>query len=154
MTDVETTTNTEVESAADRMARFNALFDDDADELTAEQVQMQIAAQIVAADTVEAIFATRDTIGSKDYVDQPFTLLGVDVRDSTIGGDGPPKYMVLRCANGDGEPFVLTSGSVNIMAAAWNAADRGFLPVRVVIRRAKNPSAAGYYALWLELVHD
>jgi hypothetical protein len=141
----------EVATTKELMAEFAALFNDELPELDPREAQLAIVEQIIAGETLEDIFGGRDTVASKDYLDRPFTLLGTDIRESTIDGDGPGRYMILRCVDTNGESFVMTSGSMNIMSAAWVAGRRGLLPATVQVKRAAKPSAAGFYPLWLEL---
>jgi hypothetical protein len=53
-----------------------------------------------------------------------------------------------------GEEFILTTGSVSIVAQLVRAHTQGWLPLQVVPRKAAKPSRNGYFPMHLELVRN
>jgi hypothetical protein len=46
----------------------------------------------------------------------------------------------------------ITCGAKNVIAQSWKLNDMGALPLRVLIRQSKRPTAAGNFVMWLEAV--
>lgn len=132
------------------LQRFLTMTDAEVNDLDPEDASVAIIAEVLAADTLDDLIGSRDTVSSKNYVGVPFTLTAVKFQRSTLDGEGPGFYAVLSGADADGQKVVITSGARQIMAQAWKMRDKGWLPADVQVGQSARPSAAGFFPQWLE----
>lgn len=117
-----------------------------------EAVSLAIIDRILNASSLDEILGQPEVTHSAEMIDVPFEL--VDVRWSKSGFDsGPGFYAMLEgvtAANGD--KVTISCSAQTVMAQAFAMKEKGFLPASVVLRRAKTPTASGFYPLHLEPV--
>jgi hypothetical protein len=117
-------------------------FEEDPDEVAA-----RIAARDLGATSPQDLFGgSASVLHSKDYINKPFRLDGVEWRPSDFDGDGQPFYAVLTITTADGTREVMTTGAAGIMRKAAVAADKGWLPQWVKIVEG-NQTSGGYKPL-------
>jgi hypothetical protein len=112
----------------------------------------RIVASILGAETAEELDAAWDAEGMRDRTDEVVIVKAVHKLPSTYTG-GLGVFLVCRCESpGIGEEFILTTGSVSIVAQLVKAHIRGWLPLTVIPRKAE--SRNGYWPMHLELVRQ
>lgn len=134
--------------------RFLAAADEGSLDASADQTSIDIIARILQATDAAAVLGREDVLHARDFLDRPFTLLGVKFNRSEYDGAGPRFYALLDGANGDGEPVKITCGAKNVIAQAWKLLDLGALPIKVVLKQSAKPTAAGFHVIWMEAAGD
>lgn len=119
-----------------------------------QELARQIVAQLLAATSDAELEQFGNAVSWSDLQGVPVEIRNFKWLESTFEGDGPPVYVVVtgtRLDNGD--PVTLTNGSMNVMAALANMAERGTLvgAVRVLVE-ADKATRAGFKPLWLRSV--
>lgn len=110
----------------------------------------RIVAAILGAEAAEELDAAWDAEGMRDYVDQVIRVKRVHKLPSDYQG-GLGVFLVCLCDQPHiGEEFILTTGSVSIVAQLVRAHVAGWLPIEVVTRSAETRQK--YQAMHLELV--
>ncbi len=118
-----------------------------------ETVARQIVERILSSDTADDVLGGRVADSAQEVIDRPFVLRGVRLLRSRFD-EGPGVFAVLDVTYlDDGEPGAVTCSSRNVMAQAVQLYRLDALPREVVIRKAEQPTAAGYYPLWLASAH-
>lgn len=114
----------------------------------AKETAQRIALRDLNASSVDELLnGSSDVISGRDYVNKPFTLIGVEWQPSDIvGGEGLPFYAVCHIATIDGEAKVLTTGAASIVRKVAKMAAEHWLPVKVKIVKA-GKTEAGYEPL-------
>lgn len=114
----------------------------------------RIVAQILAAETPDQIDAAWNAEGMRDWVDMVVQINSIKRMPSDFTA-GLGWFLVCNVtALGSGEEFVLTTGSVSIVAQLVRLHTINALPIQVVPRKAAKPSKNGYFPMHLELVRD
>lgn len=115
-----------------------------ATEMTDDQSEAQILAQILGGETVEDIFGQASSLAHlADHINDDITIHGYRWQRSDF--DSFPVYMVLDVTKmGDEDRFLLGCGSKACMAQVYAAAEHGLLPVDVTVHRADKPTAKGF----------
>lgn len=134
----------------EQFAEWLAECESDVRNVDAEQVQLQIIARTLRADTVDAVLASDAAVSSKDYVGKPFTVLSLRWSEADDSNEGFQYFAVCQCVDTDGVPFVMTSGAARIVAQLHQLRKMDALPITLIIRKAERPSSSGNYPLWLE----
>lgn len=127
------------QAAMDRLAdRLSHLY------MSPDDLGLDIALRVLESDTAQGILAPVGTTPAEEIMGQPFDLLGVVVTDSGFqGGIGFYALLSVRLAK-TGEEVTVSCGAANVVAQAAALADRGFLPIRVQLVAAENPTARGF----------
>lgn len=115
-------------------------------------VSIDIAKRILAAETVEDVFGEQEAIHAKDVIGEPLLITGFTFNESTIGGEGPAFYMLIECADPQGEAFKVTCGALNVMAQVFRLSQMGALPLIAKIEESGKPTKAGYRVMRLTAV--
>jgi hypothetical protein len=111
-----------------------------------------ILGAILGAKTVEDLDAAWDTASIEKLIDVPIRVLGIHRMPSDFD-QGLGMYLIVDAVvAGDGEHFTFSTGSVSVCAQLIRAHALDGFPLLVVPRRAKRPSANGYYPQHLEIV--
>lgn len=101
--------------------------------VTSEDAARNIAERILAADTLEDIFAEDSTTASKDMVGIGIRVKDVRIMQSELV-EGVKSYMLIDAEVIEtGEAVIINTGSRNIMAKMWACKVKKLLPVEVVI---------------------
>lgn len=115
------------------------------------EISRGIVAQLLAADSDEALqdFGTAEPWG--DYLDRPMELHGFHWRRSEFEGEGAPVYFIVAVTDlTDGVRRTLTTGSMSVLAQLSNMARRGTLVGGVwQLIEAEKPTRAGFKPRWL-----
>lgn len=112
----------------------------------------RIVAQILEAGSVEELDRPWDAEGMRELANTVIRVESVHKMPSDYA-NGLGTYLVCHCVQPElGEKFVLTTGSVSIVAQLVRAHAQGWLPLDVVPRMAEKPSKNGYFPMHLELV--
>jgi hypothetical protein len=74
-----------------------------------------IALDFFAANTFDELFAAPELTSTADMEGRPFYITDAKVNDSTIEGDGPDVYMIIKYATPEGETGMFSSGALNVM---------------------------------------
>jgi hypothetical protein len=108
-----------------------------------EAVAARINAQILEADSVEALFGGKsDTVQGKTYTNRPFQLRKVlNWQPSDQEGAGLPFFGVFEIATPDGEILTMTCGARGVVLRAAKADAEGWLPVWVKITEGTKTEA-------------
>lgn len=130
--------------------RFLAAADEGSLDANADQTSIDIIARILRATTPADVLGREDVLHARDFLDVPFTLLGVKFNRSEYDGSGPTFYALLDGANGDGEPLKITCGAKNVIAQAWKLLDLEALPIKVILKQSAKATSAGFHVMWLE----
>lgn len=113
----------------------------------ATEVARAIVGKILEAESESEVWADVGTIGARDVIDRPLTILGVRWNKSGYD-EGLPVYAIMDCVDPDsGETLTVTCGAAKIMARLLQLQRLGLpFPKRVkVIESAK--SAQGFTVL-------
>ncbi len=112
----------------------------------------RIVAQILEARSVEELDRPWDAEGMRDYDGSVVRVESIHKMPSDYD-QGLGTYLVCHCTQpGIGEKFILTTGSVSIVAQLVRAHALNALPLEVVPRVAEKPTRKGYHPMHLELV--
>lgn len=119
-----------------------------------EAMVAQMVERIFAAESPEDILNVQGTgaVHARDVLGVPFRVTDVEFRESDEGymDGGVGVYAVMHATDlRDGTNTVVTCGSVNVCSALLALREREWLPQQVKLIQAKEPTARGYYPLWL-----
>lgn len=112
-----------------------------------------IVERIFEAETAEDILGGQQLDEAEAWLDKPFLLTGVRYNPSDLN-ESIGVYSVLEGKAGDGSDVKFSCGARNVMAQAWALHEKGFLPIGVVLKESKRPTARGYRPMWLEMAKD
>ncbi len=99
----------------------------------------------------EAFGGPSNLLSAEDMIGRPFTLIDVEYRESDIEGTGPGVYALLAITEwGTTEPKLMTCGARNVMAVAFRAKEKGWLPRGPVTLTEGKKTRQGYTPLWLQ----
>jgi hypothetical protein len=114
------------------------------------EIQRQMMERILESDNVEDILGRNAATHAQDMLDRPLMLNSVRYMRSKYK-DGIPVFAVLEVTDGEtGTEHAVTCSAQNVMTQAAMLWKLDALPIGVVIRRAEDPTANGFYPLWLE----
>lgn len=115
-----------------------------------EQVALAIMERILAGETAEEVLGGLKAVHAEDVLSRPFTLHGLRLMRSRFE-TGPGVFAVLDCEFGDdGSREAVTCSGRSVLAQSVQLYRLGALPRSVKIVKAEQPTAAGFYPLWLE----
>lgn len=116
-----------------------------------QEIARQIVAQLLVATSDEELENFGSTLSWSEIKGVPVEIRNFKWMESTFEGDGPPVYVVVQGTRLDtGDPVTLTNGSMNVMAALANMAERGTLTGAVrLLTEADKATKAGFRPLWL-----
>lgn len=116
------------------------------------EVQRQIVARILSAETADDVLKPQNTTAAEDMVGVPLHISAVRWMQSRVKDAAIPVFALIEGTRGDdGSSVIVTCGAVQVMAALLRLSSIGALTSQpVVITRKDTPTAAGYYPLWLE----
>lgn len=128
-----------------RTGEMNAEVVDDPD-----SISRSIIAQLLGADSDEALQDFGNATGWRELLDTPIELHGFRWRVSDYQ-EGAPIYFIVSGTRLDtGERVTLTTGSLNVLAQLSNMARRGTLVGGIwQLHEAEKPTKAGFKPLWL-----
>lgn len=110
---------------------------------SSEDAQMQIIDGILNADSPEKAMASADIVHGEAMIGKVYTVHGVKWNRSKKGG-GLPFYAVVEISTDDNPAHLLmTTSSLNVMAAVWKFNAEGWLPVEVRHDEAREPTPDG-----------
>jgi hypothetical protein len=113
---------------------------------------MDIVRRILAADSIEDVLKGTPAIHAADVVNTPLIITGFTFNESDLTESGPGFYMLIDCADSQGEPYKVTCGAVNVMAQLWRLQQLEALPLVAKIVESEKKTKAGYRPMWLEAV--
>lgn len=109
-----------------------------------EDLALSIAMRYAMGTTVEAILTPIESVGGKAIVGRPFVLYGLQVTRSSMD-DGWGYFAMLHVADpSGGDPYIVTTGALNVVAQALALVRGGFCPIEVRIENAGRPTASGF----------
>jgi hypothetical protein len=112
----------------------------------------RIVASILGSQTVEDLDAPWTSEGMREYADVALRIKRIVKMPSDYQG-GLGVYLVCYVDQpGIGEEFILSTGSVSIVAQLVRAHSLGALPLTIVPKIAAKPTRQGFYPMHLELV--
>lgn len=117
-----------------------------------EQMSREIVLQLLGAESDEELEQFGNATGWRELEGTAVEIRGFRWRPSSFDEGGASVYLVVNATRLDtGDPIVLTTGSLNVMAQLANMARRGTLvgAVRELVRSEK-PTQRGFYPLWLK----
>lgn len=117
-----------------------------------KQAALDIVERILASESVEEVLGETQAIHARDVLGNVLTIVGFTFNQSTLGGDGPAFYMLIDCADPNGETFKVTCGAVNVMAQLYRLNELGALPGLFRIVESGKETAAGFKPMWLKAV--
>lgn len=110
-----------------------------------------ILTMIAAATRPEQLDAPWSADGLGEYVGKRLTVTGLRKMASEYDG-GLPWYLIVTGTDQTGADFTATTGSVSVVGQLIRAHAGGWLPLGVIPRLARKPSANGYYPMHLDIV--
>jgi hypothetical protein len=119
-------------------------------ESTPEEAYARIAAQVLAAEDIEALNRPWQSEGLRAHLDRPLIVHAIKRMPSDYEG-GLGWYLVLDCEDARHRRVVTTTGSVAIclqLAKAWQL---GLFPVGIIASEAKRKTARGFTPLRAEV---
>lgn len=120
----------------------------------ADEITLQIALRIVNAATAQDVLAPQEVLHGDEYVGKPFVVRDVSWRRSRVAGAAAGRYAFMDIVDANGEPQVMTCGSVQVVLQLGKLQAMDALPCKVVICTTDAPTAAGGFPLWLETAAD
>lgn len=112
-------------------------------------IQADITRRVLEAPTAEDALKLGEAVNAEDYLDIPFVLRGFRFQESSFE-EGPPVFAAMDVADPNtGETFVLTCGSVNVMAQIIKLQLEESLPREVKIVRSQRETRRGFSPMWL-----
>lgn len=113
-----------------------------------EEAQRRMISAIMDADKVDDIWGGGEAINARDVVDRPFRLIEATFHNSDYD-EGAPIFTAMRVAFTDtGEPAIVTSGALGIVARVVKLIEFNALPILVRVKESKTNS--GYFVYDLE----
>lgn len=117
-----------------------------------EDAYVGILASILNANTVADLDSPWTARSLEQFVDSALKFTAVKRMPSDFA-DGLGAYLVCEAVTlPDGEKVVVTTGSVSVVMQLAKAHSLNALPLVTYVRKAKRPSANGYYPFHLEIV--
>lgn len=114
------------------------------------EIQRQMMERILDSDNVDAILGRNAATHAQDVIDRPLELRAVRFLRSKFK-DGIPVFAVLEVTDGvSGDELAVTCSAQNVMTQAAMLWKLDALPITVRICRSEEPTANGYYPLWME----
>lgn len=117
---------------------------------TPEQVTERMIRRILEAETAEEVFAPVATVDSEAMIGVPFTFVDADFNASTIEG-GSGVYAVITFRDEDGVVNSFSCGSRMVCAQVLRAKTDGWKGMRLMLQRASQKTASGFYPLNLTI---
>ena len=108
-----------------------------------EAIAAKIALRDLNAESLEELLGGSETIQGRDYVQKPFCILSIDWQISTIKGEGLPFYVVMHCANLDGESITIVTGARSVLRKVAVMDQKGWLPAWVKITKGEKTESGG-----------
>lgn len=119
-----------------------------------EVVQRRILENLLRATKPEDVLRAGETMPSSEVLGIP---LQVDaIRASESGYDeGPGRYLhVDATIIGNGDRITFSCGAQDVVLKLVRLHQKGWLPVRCVLRKAEKPTKAGFYPVFLRMLDD
>lgn len=115
-----------------------------------EQIQKEIMAQLLAAESDEELEQVGSAIGWRDLLGVPVQLAGFRWRPSSFEEGAPVFFVVTGTRLDTGERVALTTGSGNVLAQLTNMARRDTLVGAVrMAEQSDKPTKSGFRPYWL-----
>jgi len=108
-----------------------------------EAIAAKIALRDLNAASLDELLGGSGTISGRDYVQKPFCLMGIEWQVSDIKGEGLPFYVVMHCANLDGESITITTGARSVMRKVAVMEAKSWLPAWVKITKGEKTESGG-----------
>lgn len=128
-----------------------ALMVSDLPEIDPDEAVERILSQLLAAKTAADLNAPWESAGLEAYLDHPLELLSVGRAPSDYDGIGVFLVVTAKSVR-TGEPVVLSTGSVSVMAQLIMAHRNGWLPIVATPRAGKRKTRKGFTAHHLEFL--
>jgi hypothetical protein len=101
-------------------------------------VAMRVVEEILRAPDVEAAFDTGGSVATAKLVGEEITIVDVRLMPGTIEDAALPVYVLLDCADQNGEKLLVNSGAARVIGQAVYAKMHDLLPMKVrVVEIAK-----------------
>ena len=120
-----------------------------------KEVQRQIAERILSADDADSVLVQTETTPGKDMVGVPITIKGVRWMQSRVKdrNDSLQVYALIDAVRlDDGEAVLISCGAMQVVAQLVRFKQLDALPIDCMIGTTDEPTASGYYPLWLEKI--
>ena len=115
------------------------------------EVQRQIVARILAAESADDVLSSQSTTAATDLVGVPLQVANVRWMQSRVKDAAIPVFALIDAVRGDdGSKVLVTCGAIQVMAQLVKLQKLGAFPIDLKIVQKDTPTAAGYYPLWLE----
>lgn len=112
-------------------------------------VAAAIVADILAAKTIDDVFAQQDTTHAEDILGERLMVRSVKWLGSDKA-DGPGFYSLLDAVDDAGTVRLVTCGARSVMAQLFRLQELNAFPLYVAIVQADRATAAGYFPMRLE----
>lgn len=119
-----------------------------------QQAQIEILRRILASDSIADVLEQTEAIHAKDVLGEALLIVGTRFQESDFGEAGPDFYMLIDCTTGDGEPFSITCGAVNVMAQLFRLGQLDAFPMLASLVETEKTTKAGYKPMWLAPISD
>lgn len=94
---------------------------------------MRIIEQVLSAESAEQLFDLGGSTSAQEFVNVPFTMHDVQLRQSEVEG-ALPVYVLIDAEHAEsGERIPINSGAPRLMAQAWRAKQLDLLPLKVQV---------------------
>lgn len=113
---------------------------------------LDIVRRILAAEDAADVLKQTSAIHAQDVLGQDLQIVGFDYNESDIAGSGTDFYMLINCVDGNGEPFKVTCGAINVMAQLYRLGELAAFPLVARIVETEKATRNGYKPMWLEAV--
>lgn len=115
-----------------------------------KEIQRQMMESIFDTANPDDILGTNTAVHAEQIIGRAFSLNGVKYLKSKYK-DGLPVFAVMEVTFGDdGSTAAVTCSATRVCAQAAMLWKLDALPKTVMIQRAEEPTANGYYPMWLE----
>lgn len=115
-----------------------------------EETARAIMARILTAGSADQVLNGHKVIHGLDILETPIRIHAVKWQRSTLGG-ASSCYAVISAERIDsGEYITVTTSGRNVMVQLIKMSMNGWLPVVARITKSANPTANGFWPLWLE----
>lgn len=119
-----------------------------------EVISRMIASRILEASSINEILNQQTNLKVEDIEGEPLTIQSASFMSSGFK-EGPGIYAIIQAVRENtGEVVNVSCGGTNVLAQIIRAMQLGAMPFRAYFARAANPTANGYYPLWLSALPE
>ena len=117
------------------------------------EVQRQIVARILSAETAEDVLRPQNTVSAEDILGVPLHVTNVRWMQSRVKDAAIPVFALIEATRGDdGAAVIVSCGALQVMASCLRLAQLGAIPFDAIFVQKDTPTASGYYPIWMENV--